>query len=172
MHTLCTDSAQTYDGSWVWDRQPNTLSCVPDGQPCESVAGGRDRICFFSTAAAAAEEAAVQVWTAMLLAVKDPSSAIHGQLEKQAPKRRGAGRGSSKASKKQKQQQEQQKELDADAALAAAVTKFRKVSADGLPSWEAKISWFDNPLPQMSWPCVSNEVCSTIKVEVVPADLL
>lgn len=56
------------------------------------------------------------------------------------------------------------KVLDLDAALAI----FKRLSADGLPTYTAQVKWFDDPFGSG----MSNEVCSTIKVEVVRADLL
>jgi hypothetical protein len=56
-------------------------------------------------------------------------------------------------------------------SLAAAARKFKKVSADGLPCWEAQVEWYDDPFDPIGNDS-KNEVCSTIKVEVVRADLL
>lgn len=129
----CEDIATAYDGSFVWDHQPNKVACVPHNQPCASVAGGSGRPRVFSTAAAA-EEAAVQVWTATLQATKQPCTPILQQLaqQKKAP-------GSSKAAKKKSSSQQ------LDSSLAAAAARLRSVTADGLPYWTVDISWFDDP---------------------------
>jgi hypothetical protein len=57
---ICEDSAKAWDGSWVWDLQPQKGACLPYDQPCEGSVGGSGRPRFFHTAKAA-EEAAVQV---------------------------------------------------------------------------------------------------------------
>lgn len=94
-------------------------------------------------------------------------------LEQQAPSRactRAACHRSSKATQ-DKNEQQQQQEVGTDAVLESAFDHLRKVSADGLPSWEAKISWYDDPC-QAGWLRICNEVDSIIKVAVVPAELL
>jgi hypothetical protein len=59
-----------------------------------------------------------------------------------------------------------------DASLEAAAARLRALSAnEHLASWTAEISWFDDPLEVPGRP-LSNEVCSTIRVEVAPAELV
>lgn len=60
------------------------------------------------------------------------------------------------------------------AALAAAGAQLKDMSADGLTCWAAQVEWFDDPFfePGDSGPRHGNLVCSTIKVEVVPAELV
>jgi hypothetical protein len=156
----CEESAKAWDGSWVWDHKPNKVACAPYNQPRASVAGGSGRPRVFSTAAAA-EEAAVQVWTAMLQATKQPCTPVLQQLSQQ---KKAAG--SSKAAKKKSSSSQQ-----LDSSLAAAAAQLRSVTADGLPCWTADISWFDDPFDVSDEP-VQNEVCTTIKVEVVRAELV
>lgn len=59
----------------------------------------------------------------------------------------------------------------ADSSTAAAAARLRIVSAEGLPSWTAEITWLDDPYDVPGEPS-NNKVFSTIKVEVIPAELL
>lgn len=190
----CNGSATAYDGSWIWDTQPKLAACVNYRQTCEGTAGGRGLPRFYTTAAAAAEEAAVKVWTAMLLSTKRPCYPLLKQLQQQAPamptrshasslpaahkqqhKRRGSS--STAAARKRSSSSGASQPPPDPAALAAAVAQLREVSADGLPSWTADVEWFDDPfvvvgLQRPGYNLRNNLVCSTIRVEVVPAELI
>jgi hypothetical protein len=104
----------------------------------------------------------MQVWQAMLTATKRPSTPI---LEQLAQQKAAGHKSSSKAAKKKGSSQQ------ADASLAAAAARLRKLAADGLPSWTADISWVDDPFDAPDAPVV-NKVCSTIRVEVITAELV
>jgi hypothetical protein len=190
----CKDSASAYDGSWIWDTQPKLAACVNYRQTCEGTAGGRGQPRFY-TMAAAAEEAAVNVWTAMLLATKRPCTPLLKQLQQQAPGMPTRSHGSSQAAAAATHQQKRRRHGSSaaaaakkrgsrasqpppdPAALAAAVAQLKQVSADGLPCWTAQVEWFDDPfvvegMQPAGYDLCNNLVCSTIKVEVVPAELV
>jgi hypothetical protein len=168
IQSQCDDSATGWDGSWIWDHQPIKTACWLFGQPCRGSAGGSGRPRFFSTAAAAAEEAAVQVWTAMLQATKRPCTPVLQQLAQQpAASVDASGSGSEQACDSSEEEGQQP-----DSSLAAAAARLKTISRNGLPSWTAKVSWFDDPFDTRGEGSLKNEVCTTIKVEVVRADLV
>jgi hypothetical protein len=104
----------------------------------------------------------------MVLAVKRPCTPVLEQLAPQ-PFEEIVSRSASvrKAAKEQRKRGSH----PVDASLEAAAARLRSVSADGLPAWTAEVSWFDDPWEAPGDPS-NNTVCSTIKVEVIPAELV
>lgn len=181
----CKDSATAYDGSWIWDTQPKLAACV-DYRPVKALqAAGVNRVSTPQQQQQRKRQSKCGqpcCWpqsTPLLKQLQQQAPAMptrsHGSSPAATHKQQHKRRGSSTAAARKRSSGASQPPPD-PAALTAAITQLRDVSADGLPSWTADIEWFDDPfvvvgLQRPGYDLHNNLVCSTISVQVVSAEL-
>lgn len=115
----------------------------------------------------------------MLLATTRPCSPLLDQLQQQQ-QHCSVAKGPGSDMQQQKQLRRNNLASSSSSAssqqqgslLAAVAAGFKSASAAGLPVWQAHVRWFDDPFGLPEGQQVSNEVCTTVKVQVVQAEML